>query len=272
MELNISTSAVSIPGSGVTNEDVWGMSGNFFWVIDGVTGLVPNRLTIRKDTTDSAIFATEVSSQMKIHAHTSTSPSDLLERAISTSPSREIIERRFTRDLHYQPSFTIAIVYIASPWVHVAVLGDCFVHAKIATRVLTMTDRRVERVARATAQARKEAIARGAEDSLVADAVRAQVHLNRMRMNTPGGYFVGTADRKGIYFVRIWRLSCDTTNSLILCTDGFQERLQDQDISVILTGEMELGQYFKPPTPDNRGVKAIDDATALRLSGINEVK
>lgn len=272
MELGVSASAISIPGTGVINEDVWGMAGNFFWVIDGVTGLVSNRLTMRIDTTDSAIFATEVSDQMKIHAHCSTGPSDLLERAIYTSPSREVIERNFARDLHYQPSFTIAIVYIAPPWVHVAVLGDCFVHAEIATGVLTMTDRRVERVARETAQARKEAISRGAENSLVADAVKAQVHLNRMRMNTPGGYFVGTADRKGLCYIRVWRLLCDTTNSLILCTDGFQERLQNQDISVILAGEVELEQFSEPTIPDSMRVKAVDDATALRLSGISEFR
>lgn len=266
--------AVTAQGDGRSNEDSFGHSLDRFWVLDGATQLVPDRLTGPE--TDAAIFADLVSRLIASSAESTRTNREVLQIALQRAEEQLRIGELFASDPAYQPSFAMAMVQFASTVITIDLLSDCYVVGLYDDGVCVATDDRIAVVAGATDAVRKRAVQIGSSPSVTKSLMVEQIHANRHRMNREGGYWVGTADRAATQRTYQERWPREGLRKILLCTDGFWAAVDgDLGVTSFMRGTRALTAALASLRVAERsaslasgGAKAKehDDATAVMVA------
>lgn len=266
----------SLPGSPKRpNEDAFGTTGPFAWVIDGATGL--GDFECLDGPSDAAWLAATASAILAARIEAGeTGLVALLDGTIDD------LARRFEREQvrppegrHQRPTASILIARFDAHGIDVAELGDCCLFAQAGGGdVLTIGSDRAGRAAERDAARRM--IAHRA--TLETPEVRRLMREGRARHNTPGGYWVLGLDREAAAHARLRRLDIGAPVQVLLATDGFAALVEDYRLYdapgllaaaasgglAALADELRaLEQVEDPDCLSFPRFKPSDDATAL---------
>lgn len=217
-----------MPGSRI-NEDGSGLHGRHAWIIDGATGVLPQRLT--PGASDAAWLVEAIGQRLG-------------NLAASEHPSHEIlghleahigpafdgaVERPSDIPDDYAPSACLGIIGISGGAefgrlrIAGGFLGDVVALVPSAGGVLRWTDERAKPFERRTLAALSAA---AREPGKVPEAVRLQILENRTMLNRPEGYWVVNPRRPWAGREVWFEADLEAGRPVVLATDGFM-RLVD---------------------------------------------
>ena len=273
--------SVSQAGKSI-NEDQATATARAAWVLDGATGLSPQRLF--PGPSDPAWFAATADALLARLTRGSDDSTTLLRRLVAelrdACAAAALVPLADTEiEL---PSASLAVAQLAGGEIDLLMLGDCKL-------LLRQKDGRVEAfdqssVAPFDAKVVEalRAIQAGGETTLseIAPRLMPLIRANRQWKNRPGGYGVLTADPACLAFAETARRPAADTTHLLLATDGFY-RLVDT-YGMLTAGELmqaALERGLAPLHAELRGLedadpeclahprlKARDDATAMLVT------
>ena len=248
------------------NEDRGAASARAAWMLDGATGLSPQRLF--PGPSDPAWFAAAADA--------------LLARLTDESDDGMTLLRRLVAALHDAcaaaalapladtevelPSASLAAAQLVGGDIHLLMLGDC----KLLRR---QTDGRVEAfdqssVAPFDAKVVEalRALQAGGETDLqkITPRLTPLIRENRLWKNRPGGYGVLTADPACLGFAETARRPAADTTHLLLATDGFY-RLVDT-YGMLTAGELMQAALERGLAPLHAELRRLEDADAQCLA------
>lgn len=263
---------ISSKGDGKVNEDIWGSSGNRFWVIDGVTAKTQKKFYSL--VSDAEFLVNNFSNKLVdcCKKNEQISNKELMHQAM-IEVRKGLDKRTFEEnEKRIQPSFAIAIVKINNELIELDVLSDCYVIIKRREEIFTYTDSRIDIIAEKTKKVRKFIAENNIKGEGAIQLLTNQKRKNRELMNMAGGYWVGTIDGKAFDNMYSKKFLIRDVEGILLCTDGFY-KIFEKDICKprdILEGKISLKasvnilrEYEKNNAEE--GMKVSDDATAMRI-------
>ena len=262
---------ISRQGSGAANEDISGMSQNRFWVLDGASSLVKERLF--QGPSDAAGLVRAFSDSLTNIGKSELANADLC--ALAMEGVREKLGPRGLTDPALGPSFAMVMAHVKEAEIHITCLSDCaailWYPNKKAAEV--HTDNRIEKTSKKTRRVIDHVKILNLPDDERRAIILRQLAKNRRIMNTPRGYFVGTLD--GAAFPNAYNAAMPRKDAaqLLLCSDGFL-RLFDYGLLTVnvffqngatLEDAANLLRAHEMQMPDGAEVKRHDDLTAIRI-------
>lgn len=214
-------SFISIFGDNGINEDRYGYSNGFFWVMDGATGLNEKNLVDKKS---DAMWFTNWWNRY-LH-YTLKDSSDIVEVIYSgiEQIKDEFLSQVDTSDIHKInfPSASIAVVKLEGNRISYFILGDCRIYVENSKGNNVIMDNRVN-----------------ALDEIVFDKmgkiedfenmplflsrymVMLQIIENRLLNNTDEGYWILSFSKKAAEKAMVGEFTIDETSKILICSDGF---------------------------------------------------
>jgi hypothetical protein len=251
--------AVSQAGKSI-NEDRATAATGAAWILDGATGLSPQRLF--PGPSDPAWFAATADA--------------LLARLTRESDDSTTLLRRLVAELHDAcaaaalvpladtdielPSASLAVAQLVGGDIELLMLGDCKL-------LLRQNDGRVEAFDQSSVApfdakvvAALRAVQAGGETELsrITPRLTPLLRENRLRKNRPGGYGVLTADPACLAFAEAARRPAATVTHLLLATDGFY-RLVDT-YGMLTAGELMQAALERGVAPLYAALRRLEDA------------
>jgi hypothetical protein len=251
--------SVSQAGKSI-NEDRATAATGAAWILDGATGLSPQRLF--PGPSDPAWFAATADA--------------LLARLTRESDDSTTLLRRLVAELHDAcaaaalvlladtdielPSASLAVAQLVGGDIELLMLGDCKL-------LLRQNDGRVEAFDQSSVTpfdakvvAALRAVQAGGETELsrITPRLTALIRENRLWKNRPGGYGVLTADPACLAFAETARRPAAAVTHLLLATDGFY-RLVDT-YGMVTAGELMQAALERGLAPLYAALRRLEDA------------
>lgn len=266
--------AVSAPGrAGRANEDGWGTSGRFAWVIDGATGLGDSPLL--QAPSDAAWLTAAMGRAFSEAAQTAASPMDLLAAASSDCATRFLSERtRPPAERFEVPTAAVLVAKLAPGRIEVAELGDCALVVSSGGSLTRVGGTETGKALESDNAARMMAGGAG-RTAEVTNFLRAV----RNKANQPGGYPIFAPEAGCESGARQHTITVGAEGEGLLLTDGYEAAVEDYAL-YDLAGLLSAARSdVKEPLARLRAVeeadadctryprfKQSDDATALFVS------
>jgi hypothetical protein len=266
---------ISDRGSRV-NEDIAGSVGGAAWVFDGATGLSRDRL-LPADS-DARWFVEQLDRALRMSQH-SVAVSDLFGAIVERVA--DLFDRSRLRDSwekYEVPSAGMAYLRLMGDSLEVARLGDCkvlvetgnYCHALVKSDLDPLDAAVLEEVGRIHQSGTYDM-----DD--VRKLIMGDLQDNRSLMNSPGGYWVMTADKEPVEHIQTTVLPLDSPTRGLLMTDGFYRLvdtfglMSDQDLIrnavsgglAALLSRLREAEELDSKCIAHRRFKQKDDATAL---------
>ncbi|WP_420392618.1 hypothetical protein [Acuticoccus sp.] len=261
--------ALSDPGrADKANEDGFGASGRFAWVIDGATGLGEDALLPAPS--DAAWLTGVLDEALREGVEATSDPFDLLSAAAARAEARFLAERRRPPAVRYEVPTAAVLVARFGEVVDIVELGDCavWIEADGATLRRGGTE---EGRAREAANARSMMASGGGRNAEVVAFLRTVRNL----ANTDDGYSIFAPDADCTRRARRHRVEATSGEALFL-TDGFEAAIDDYGLHTgatllsaardDLAGARDALRAVERTDPDCTRYprfKPSDDATAL---------
>ena len=198
-------------GDGVDYEDISNQVGNFAWVLDGATALVKK---------EGSVYTPRwlVEQADKILAAGA-------KRSTSIQEISEYYRQNFNPGNEYQflmpeekRSFAMALLNVNHFHLEYMCFADCSIILKQQDNITLLQDEKW--AARNKGGPPKEFFAQPKEQQIQSDII------GRRKMNTPEGYWIGTADGEGFRHAAInKRTITDPDTEIIICSDGFERAI-----------------------------------------------
>lgn len=263
---------ISSKGDGEVNEDTWGVCGNCFWVIDGVTSKTQKKFYSSVSDAEFLvnIFSEKLVDCCKINSQMSNR--DLMHQAMLRVRNNLNKITFDENEKSIQPSFAIAIVKINSGIMEIDVLSDCYVIMKHKRKIFTYTDSRINVIVEKTKKVREFIAQNNIKGEQAIQLLTNQKLKNRELMNMSKGYWVGTIDGKAFDNTYSKKISLRDVDEVLLCTDGFYKIFEKdictpQDIfeeKISLKSSVNILREYEKHNAEV-GMKISDDATAVRI-------
>ena len=252
--------ANSIKGVKKYNQDIYGVNGDIFWVIDGATNLFGSRCT-----EDDVYFAMSVLNECLLDIENEfRSLVDFLTAGIINAESRikSIYPSFFDDEAYMAPTFALCAVRINNLNIEYIVLGDCFLEIQQGLDLHRISDERFKEVS----DRNKVNIAKlNRECSSYKDSVADIYRKTRMTLNTPGGYWIGSFDLAGISHSIMGEISVCRPVAIALYTDGVLDGLHGKHLlDISCDGGRSLKNLGFECKFSN--LKTRDDKTVIVLS------
>ena len=264
---------------GEVNEDAFGASGAFAWVIDGATSFTDKRYA--PGASDAHWYAQELSAAFARSAHEDLSPQALLTRGISETAAllEELTGTKPPR--HEEPHGAVVLVRGDDSGIHYAILGDsALISPQFAGGTAQMIcDPAVEAVDASFAARITELRQQGISDwAKIKEDVVEMIRVLHLTINTPAGIQVAGLDPAIAENAVTGCVPWPDGGVVLLATDGLL-RLVDPfkvyDPGELLTeSALGLGPLIKrlraienadPDAAMYPRLKQYDDATGLVL-------
>jgi len=266
--------SISQKGCGKTNEDVLGICDNCFWVIDGVTAKTSTNFF--SDISDSGYFANLFSKvlckELKKNYNMYKNSKEVL--LATMTKVKEILNKEFKtkEEKLLQPSFALAFVRISEKEVNLDILSDCYVIINYNDKIDVYTDKRINSIVKQTQKMREYILCNNIEGNIAEDMMRQQKIINRLKMNSKDGYWVGTID--GAAFNNTFSKEIKRPiQKILVCTDGYFKVFQNSICSYedIFSRKISLKEALIKlrkfeSSQVTIGEKKEDDATAILIN------
>ena len=271
---------ISEPGQS-NNEDRGSALPSAAWVIDGVTGMSPERLF--PGPSDAAWLAATADGAMRDLATFDGDGEALMQRL--TAELGRACERAALAPLDESgvdlPAASIAVARLAGDTLETVMLSDCKIVLQHRDGPVTALDDSAVAPFDAAAVAALRRMQAAGETRLAAlvPQLKVLIRENRRHINRPGGYGVLSADPAGLAFVETARWPASDVTHVLLASDGFY-RLVDtyhaMSAAELLDAAAKRGlaplyddlrriEDADPECLNHPRLKPRDDATALLL-------
>jgi Protein phosphatase 2C len=225
--------------AGRFNEDRVGVAGDYFWVLDGATPLLPAR-TFPGDS-DAAWFAQSWSAALAELARDFNSPLALIEAAFGRVTERIAAEAVVPLEQHLYPALALALVRVGDGRLDACNVGDCSI-------VVRPDGRAAERIGSSDVDGFDalalgvftDALESGRSYAEALDLARNQILCNRMRANCSGGYWVVDPSPRWLDHIQCFSIPFAFGGDVLVASDGFMRILDPYRIASSLDEILEL--------------------------------
>jgi hypothetical protein len=226
------------------NEDIFGIAGEAFWVLDGASALNQNHLTDHESDVFCVVNWWDRYLRAEING-CDRSIVEILEWGV------EKINQDFSRyaDVHAlskldRVSSGIAVSRINQGRLECFVLGDVEINLQLKTQEwIRLTDDSIKALDGKVMELME--IDENREEKLVFKGFTqrelALLQSNRNRMNTEGGYYILEHDKDAIQHGIFRQYAVEEIESILLMTDGFAQLYQRYDLKEIFRLSKEKG-------------------------------
>ncbi|WP_075221167.1 hypothetical protein [Acuticoccus yangtzensis] len=264
--------ALSVSGSPKrANEDGYGTTGDYAWVIDGATGLGDEALLDAPS--DAAWLTAALHEALMDGAAAADGPLSLMRHAAATAEARFVAERsRPPRERYEIPTAALMLVRFGEV-VEVAEMGDCGLFVETDGTVTRFGGMDRQRQWEADSALRLMAGGKGRTPE-----VTAYLRTVRNTANTQNGYAVFAPDIGCMRYVRQHVLGARAGRALLV-SDGFEAAIDDYSLhdgaslvdaaardAVGVLAAIRAVEADDPHCMRYPRFKPSDDATALALS------
>ena len=271
-----------MPGSRI-NEDGSGLHGRHAWIIDGATGVLPQRLT--PGASDAAWLVEVIGQRLESLAASGHASQEILGHLEShIGPAfEEAVDRPSDIADDHAPSACLGIVGISDApgtgrlRITGGFLGDVVALLPVEGGVLRWTDERAKPFERRTLAALTSTVR---EPGRMPEPVMRQILENRTMLNHPEGYWVVNPRRSWSGRELRFEAALEPGHSVVLATDGFMRLIDvfgaysDASLHAALAAgrgdelihelrDLERGDPMAEAYPR---VKTHDDATVLVIA------
>ena len=187
---------------------------------------------------------------------------------------KEILNKEFKtkEEKLLQPSFALAFVRISEKEVNLDILSDCYVIINYNDKIDVYTDKRINSIVKQTQKMREYILCNNIEGNIAEDMMRQQKIINRLKMNSKDGYWVGTID--GAAFNNTFSKEIKRPiQKILVCTDGYFKVFQNSICSYedIFSRKISLKEALIKlrkfeSSQVTIGEKKEDDATAILIN------
>lgn len=261
----------SAKGSASYNQDIYGSNGTIYWVMDGATALYDSRFT-----NDDVHYAVTVLNQALHEVDTTLPLNTILRSAIQIASQRitAVYPDFFTADPWQLPTFALCLCSITpasnnQSLLRYAILGDCFIDICPPTgAVQTYSDARFAQIS----QRNKERIAALDKNSPHYQSSALAIYQDARKMlNTPGGYWIGSFDGRGLDHMITGEVSLHPGTHIALYSDGVMKDITGDSLFDYYGGQVApvLAHLTERITHGGSGAQEVlkkqDDASAIVL-------
>ena len=251
----------SVSEAGKTvNEDRATATARAVWILDGATGLSPQRLF--PGPSDPAWFAATADALLARLTDEGDDGTTLLRRLVSGLQDACAVAALvpLAETEIELPSASLAAAQLAAGEIRLLLLGDCKLLLRQADGRVEAFDRSSVAPFDARVVEALRAFQSGGETALAAIAPRLTPLLreNRLWKNRPGGYGVLTADPACLAFAETPRRAAADATHLLLATDGFY-RLVDT-YHMLTAGELMQAALERGLAPLHAELRRLEDS------------
>ncbi len=261
----------SAKGSAPYNQDICGSSGTIYWVMDGATALYGSRFT-----NDDVHYAMTALNQ-ELREVDTTLPLNIVLRSAIQMASQRITAAYpdfFAADPWRLPTFALCLCSITpastnQSLLRYAILGDCFIDiCPPAGTLQTYSDARFAQIS----QQNKERIAALDKSSPHYQSSALAIYQDaRKTLNTPGGYWIGSFDERGLNYMITGEVSLRPGTHIALYSDGVMKDITGDSLFDYYGGQVApvLAHLTERITHGGGGAQEVlkkqDDASAIVL-------
>ena len=261
----------SAKGSAPYNQDICGSNSTICWVMDGATALYDSRFT-----NDDVHYAVTTLNQELREVDTTLPLNTILQSAIQLASQRitAAYPDFFAADPWQLPTFALCLCSITpastnQSLLRYAILGDCFIDiCPPAGTPQTYSDARFAQIS----QQNKERIAALDKNSPhYQSSVLAIYQDAHKTLNTPGGYWIGSFDERGLDHMITGEASVQPGTHIALYSDGVVKDITGDSLFDYYGGQVApvLAHLTERITHGGSGaqeaLKKQDDASAIVL-------
>ena len=256
---------VSVQGLNHPNQDAAGSRDQTFWVLDGATPLFPPVL----GGGDVEGTVQRISQHLFLHADRICDLRILLEAAVKE------VEQEYRQSLrdfdaiekYRLPTFACALGRIEKNELSYLILADCEIRTSLGKR---FTDPSFAMTSAANRENEKRILKKYGADSFetMAEPQRKEAleefwemnRKQRMALNTPGGYWVGSLDGTGIAHAFCGRVQLQEGEHVYAMSDGFAHLADADPVILTIISEEEMKKRIN----ELRYI-TDDDVTMIRM-------
>lgn len=246
-------------GDGLENEDIANQVGHFAWVLDGATAV------IKHDIFTPRWLVEEADKVLAMGAKECHSLQDLMGYYIHNFPQSNECNKLMPEQ---KPSFAGAIIHVDNNSLEHFHLADCYTILKQDENISILRDE--DYAVRSKHDA--PTLQPGFYDLSKEEKLDLMIQ-RRCMMNTPQGYWVGTADGEAFKHIKPQKTTITSDAGIILCSDGFEAAValglyswKDTFVSNLTNIVDHLRTAEKSSTQNLMRMKRSDDATAIKLA------
>lgn len=263
-------------------EDVGTVVDGAAWVLDGATGITPERYTDAPS--DGYWYVHRVDAYLREHARDpSLSLADHVANAVRDARARfEEVTPADSVDPAAEPSATGALVRWTGEALEYFVLCDSSLAVDRGDDGIELTtDRRIEAMEERALDRMREARREGADFDEAREAVTPLLRENRRRKNAPGTYWALSFDPDACYEALTGRYDVEPGTHVYLFTDGFGRLVETYDVHddwgaavdaldrrgvEAAVDELRAVEEADPAAERYPRLKAADDATVVSVA------
>lgn len=214
-------------GDGIENEDVIGYKGDYFWIIDGATDLFNLDFFGCQD--DVAHYVKQLSECIAGSVNNNLEMNKIIKKAIYMT--NKILNLEVDNYYAYElPSFAILFVKLEMNKCKYFVLGDCILQIKNKSNIIQIRDNRIKTFSKKNRVGFEELKKNNklnyfSEKKLYIDT--------RKYMNRIDGYWIGSADAKGLEHGIEGEVDTDQNTICLGYSDGLLEAFELFDVAKI---------------------------------------
>ena len=251
-------------GDGLENEDIAGFHGNFAWVLDGATALVK-----KPDNPFTPRWLVEEADKVLLSGS---------KECSSLAGLFSFYQNNFNADdkckslaAEEAPSFAMAIIKLDKDFMEYMTFADCYIVLRTpANNIVFLYDEKWAARDIDKPQVRERFYKQTKDEQL------AQFIAKRRTMNTPEGYWIGTADGQAFRYNQPEKIPFQKGTEILLCSDGFERAINlfslytwEQVFNLPLDKIQEKLRQTENLDHQKQKwsrSKTSDDATAIKLS------
>ena len=205
-------------GDGLVNEDVYGHSGQFAWVIDGATDVFGiSNIFVEHDVSNYVTCLNRAISDIACD-YSPCQIGQLVEDALhSVYCDLDIDKKAGDIPEYMQPTFAIAMVAASDETIYYLILGDCFISFPSKSGFDLLID---DRISRFSKRNRRKLRAFFQKNNRMPDSPEIYQHT-RSKANAQDGYPIGSVRGTGIPFAKSGSFHMKQGQRFIICSDGF---------------------------------------------------
>ena len=218
---------VSVKGTTSENEDVFGVKGNYFWVIDGATDLFNCKEVIGVTVAQCVGM---ISDEMYKVCGTTSSLRDDLKLVVANVSEYLLGDKELTREDYAKlPTYSFVYGVLKGDLTSYVVMGDCY----LVSGSQVVTDGRISEFSKNNRKKIEEYLANVSEEYL--PKVRKGVFREtRLKANDVGGYPIGSLDVSSIDNAISGSLG--VSSGFVVMSDGFYKFYKTvNDVSAALS-------------------------------------